>query len=103
MTRSPTLYNVAVRTAYGTQWWGPYLSLAKAQARVKDEMSPNRDGERSAALFRDGTEAPIAEYELVPRMVLRTRKGTGRWTEKVVATRVENPTRRAKPRRRKPR
>lgn len=71
MTRSPTLYNVAVRNAYGTQWWGPYLSLAKAQARVKDEMSPNRDGERSAAIFRDGTEAPIAEYELVPRPLHR--------------------------------
>lgn len=96
MARSPTLYTVAVSDAYGQRLLGPFRSLATANARVTDEMSPRREGKRFAAVYREGRSEPVARYEIVPRMVLRTKTGDGAWREKVVDTAVENPARKRK-------
>lgn len=103
--KTPTAYTFEVRDAYGSRWWGPYRSLAEATRRIGEEMSPRREGKRSAVLYRASgpglnVETPIAKYQLVPRMVLRVQKGDGAWKSTISEeVPVENPGR-AKPRKR---
>lgn len=105
MKKHPVAYTFNVRDAYGERWWGPYRSLAEATKRLREEMSPRREGKRSAVLYRASgpglnTEVAIAKYQLVPRMVLRVQKGDGAWKSTVSdEVPVENPGR-AKPRKR---
>lgn len=99
MARDPIRFKAMIRDAYGARWIGPFSSRAAVNERVREEMSPDREGPRGAVVYRYDSDVPLAQYELVPRMVLRSKVGSAAWKEKVVTSRVENPARKRKARR----